>query len=109
MYKLTISLLILCMPLLAYAKESPEEIILHLPSSIHGLGSGAIKSYKEAMLGSSMGYNYQGDDGEICATLYVYDMNIDSIPDGIESDDVRTAYKYAKVDIDFYEKKGIAL
>lgn len=107
MFKLVALLSCLTISSAAYAKEKPEDILLGLPSAIHGFESLEIKSYEQAMLGSSLGYNYRGEDGEICATLYVYDMGLPQIPDGIESDEVRTAYKFSKRDIDYYEEKGV--
>ena len=106
MFKPVIALVMTAVSLPAHAKETPTEILRMLPTEIGGFESGTVRTYDKPMLGASLGYDYQDDDGEVCATLYVWDMGIAQIPDGIDSDQIRTAYRYAKIDIDYYERKG---
>jgi len=106
MYKILNILLLICISFTSYAKNSPDKIIQALPSSIGKMTGDPVKSYANKTLGVSKGYNFKRDDITICATVYIFDMGAKHIPDGINSNYVRQAYKYAKIDIDFYEKKG---
>lgn len=106
MYKIFNILIFIFISFTASAKESPLKITQTLPSSIGSMLGDPIKSYKNETLGVSKGYNYKTDNIHICATVYVFDMGAKHIASGIDSDYVKKAYQYAKIDVRFYEKKG---
>jgi hypothetical protein len=84
--------------------ESPETILDELPRKIGNfIAEKEILFYQNQKLGASLGYNTPQN---IIATIYVYDLGKNDIPDGIDSNIVKSAYKQALSDIKYSESVG---
>ncbi len=61
------------------AKETPENLLKKMPSSIGHLSSWGLKVYDEPKLGASMAYSGNSISGSTEATIYVYDLGMKKI------------------------------
>ena len=78
-----------------YAKETPENLLKELPSSIDQLSSWELKVYDKPALGASIAYSRNTISGRTEATIYVYDLGMEKIDANIAD----RAYQMAVNDI----------
>lgn len=87
----------------ALAKESPENILILLPSKIKSFLAETPKTYPDKRLGASLGYNAPD---HTAITIYLYDQGIQDIKDGIDSEIIHTSKEMAMKDIMVYKQIG---
>lgn len=72
----------------AVAKDTPEAILSKLPPQIGEFIAEPVNKYDEPEWGASIGYNSLNGTA---VTVYIYDMGVAEIADGLSSDIVRQA------------------
>lgn len=88
----------------ALAKEAPEKMLQAFPASIGTFEALQVEVYDEPGMGASLGYN---DMSGIALTLYLYDLGIEDIKDGIASEVIKTAKGQMMEEIYETSKMGI--
>lgn len=88
--------------LLAFAPPA-ESILTGLPKEAGAFTADPVKSYENPRLGASR--TYKGPN-QTKIDVYVYDLGVKGIADGIEGEAVQEAFKMARTDIRTYEKRG---
>jgi len=85
------------------AKEPPEAILQSLPDRVKTFIASDTVSYDEPGLGASRGYN---DPDGIVITLYLYDLGVLNVEDGVTSEIILAAKEHAIEDIRQAESMG---
>ncbi len=85
------------------AKEPPETILKSLPAKIGTFVAENPVSYENKELGASIGYN---DSEGTALTLYLYDLGVEKIEEGITSPVVNMAREMAMKDLQTVAGQG---
>jgi hypothetical protein len=85
-----------------HGKESPKTLLERVPTTLAGLERDAIKGYDKPELGASASYKKQG----LLVTVYLYDLGVEDIGDGVSDATVRKAFQLAVSDITEAVKQG---
>ena len=88
----------------AFAKEPPQNLLASLPAQVKTFTAEAPQAYEDKRFGVSIGYN---DPSGTSITLYLYDLGVQDIPDGISSEIIRRAKEEAIGEVKEVEKLGI--
>lgn len=88
----------------ALAKESPEAILRSLPAQIRSYSATDIVSYEDRKFGSSL--NYSNPAG-VAVTVYLYDLGVEDIADGPDTEVIALSKSMAIADILEQEKMGL--
>jgi len=88
----------------AVAKDAPEEILSKLPAQIGEFIAEPVNKYDESEWGASIGYNSLNGTA---VTVYIYDMGVAEIADGLSSDIVRQAKQDAMEEIKETVRSGV--
>ncbi len=88
----------------AVAKDAPEAILSKLPTQFGEFIAEPVNKYDEPAWGASIGYNSLNGTA---ITVYVYDMGVAEIPDGLSSDTVRQEKHDAMEEIKEMVRSGV--
>lgn len=105
MLKRLIPILLLLLPIVAWAQDVYVHPAsgLHFPASLENFERIAVRRYDDPKLGVQVAY---GAPGLGKADFYVFDFGLSQIPDGINSDFVRSAYSSADRDVQSFAAAG---
>lgn len=88
----------------ALAKESPETILRSLPSQISSYSATDIVPYEDRKLGASLSYS---NPAGVAVTVYLYDLGVEDIADGPDTEIIAVSKRMAIADIREQEKLGL--
>jgi hypothetical protein len=93
--RMLLVLFALFLPAVLSAKDSPEDLLRHLPKTIAGCERGVIRDYGAPELGCSVGYKVPG----LLITVYIYDLGNAHVADGLGDRLIADAMALAKKEI----------
>ena len=88
----------------AFAKEPLQNLLVSLPAHVKTFTAETPQVYEDEKFGVSIGYN---DPAGTSITLYLYDLAVQDIPDGISSEIIRSAKEEAIGELKEVEKSGL--
>ncbi len=88
-----------------FAKEAPEKLLAVLPAGIGSFMGSDINVYEDKTWGAERMYN--SFDTAIAITVYAYDLGVDKIEDGIDSEIIKTAKDDVLTELKQTEEAGM--